>query len=126
MADDMVGPALTPEEWAAHCCDYTDAANRVAGSIALEKDPTVGNYLAISHRDLPDGIPATMVVAGERGLRAIAALALHSQPFGLAFERSDVLALEWALKYLSVPRPQCQQLKYLSERIAALLPPRGS
>ncbi len=59
---------------------------------------------------------------------AVAALALHGQPFG--FTRADVEALNnaWcAVKgYHSGSEEDARQLESLRDRIAALLPPEGA
>jgi hypothetical protein len=128
---DEIRPALTPEEWKA----LRWRANKEVGGgpetamdevgCDVQRDST--NYLDFEWSDLK---------CDPRELRhALAALALHGQPFG--FTRQDVQMLlaragdvEAEERDLSPLSPIASEVapayRNLAARIAALLPPEGS
>lgn len=99
MADE-IKPALTAEEWAQNAkTDHGDG-------IRLLSDAEV----RIGTRE---------VFAATKELHALAALALHGQPFGFTWNDVDIIDIAAACDYEGSAK-----LCALRDRIAALLPPR--
>jgi hypothetical protein len=101
-----IRPALTREEWAG-----------ATGAIDPLMEPFTELHVSIQ----PDGALAIWGaydggVQSPAARHALAALALHGQPFGFTWQ--DVDLLRDAVDYLD-PR-----IRTLADRIAALLPPR--
>ena len=121
MEDTTVRPALTPEEWEAEKRPQYWRADRPC--IRTEYDG-----LRVELDDVSTGEPelfgSVLVPAEDR--HALAALALHGQPFG--FTRKDVALLRSIAHNRGLgaaiggPQPD-EQLRDLAARIAALLPP---
>jgi len=107
MVDDMVGPALTPEEWA-------NPVNMQLGSDCWIKEP----------QSLLLSTACGCLLFDVERRHAIAALALHGQPFG--FTRDDVVALWSVIRDMDPEEPERLRLVSLSARITALLPPHGT
>jgi hypothetical protein len=117
MSED-VKPALTPEEWAGLLAMdqptvFGDAGGHVAvGKCALFWDAHSGNVLCDDY-DAPRQ-------------HALAAIALHGQPFGFTWEDATFLRiLALAGPGESLSSACCEHLDALAARIAALLPPEG-
>jgi hypothetical protein len=105
---DKVQPALTPEEW--------------AGPV-VPGEPTVSRDGECLHMHLYPQMD--LLVVGEWGVdarHALAALALHGQPFG--FTWADVLLLQGMASFLAVHGMDDSGMRDVAGRIAALLPPR--
>lgn len=119
MSDEAVTPALTAEEWG-------DSSGSWIKRDAFELE--WGNDGALDMYGPGFGFAFGPEDSGD--LHALAALALHGQPFG--FTRGDVelvrdcIGMEWDRG----TRDQCDQmerrLESLAARIAALLPPEAS
>lgn len=119
---DEVQPAMTAEEWATKRvardgypqCAIVECEVRFRGEKKFER----GKWFALFSGDGEDVLrPATA--------HAIAALALHGQPFG--FTRDDLAALRQACKYQwGLNRQEESVLYSLAARIAALLPPEDA
>ena len=95
MTDDKTKPALSAEEWAA---------------LGPARDDCNVNVRGVRWPNVSDVDPARF------SRHAIAALALHEQPFG--FTRADVEFLNTVLE-----DPFTDEAQSLIARIAALLPP---
>ena len=116
---DKIAPALTPEEWGG---DLIDVIGGFGGHVSW------GQGIVDIRSTLPP----------ERFRHALAALALHGQPFG--FTREDVGVLRedaalWATRadfygLLTVAHQACmteyRKRVSLAARIEALLPPEGA
>ena len=122
MAD--ITPALTPEEWGA-------LPEPMLDDLWVFADANGGIYggrAAITGDDVPGNIRLDSPESPRP--HAIAALALHGQPFG--FTRADLRLLEEAETKLAggvAPEdyiPFAERVGMLRERIAALLPPEPS
>ena len=104
---ESIGPALTPDEWAR------------AGSASTVVASDGGVYFG-ERKPGRMGVEALRVdVASER--HALAALALHGQPFG--FTNDDARALNDAIVYLHNHHYDASKIASIARRIAALLPP---
>lgn len=103
MADE-VKPALAAEEWA-NVCVEGECRNDALWEMTRGWDPFDPDLRTVE--DLPH--------------HALAALALHGQPFG--FTREDVAALQMAIGYDPTTGHLSEALESLAARIAALLPP---
>lgn len=124
MAEDT-GPALTPEEWASKEAEVSSWLR-----IAVLHDGLLAVSVAPDDAEATDGdsAPIHMATVGyaERP-HALAALALHGQPFGFTWEDVDALrrcadAIEGADGgYFDAGS---EDLRAVADRIAALLPPR--
>ena len=104
---DAITPALSAEEWETLCTD------RKSNDTIRLSDSTGGIVV-------DDGVEGGYVVKEDR--HALAALALHGQPFG--FTRADIAAIEDVL--VARDSHSCHDsgpLYDLAARIAALLPP---
>ena len=100
----MTEPALTPGEWERKSLNNGEAA--IAD----------GDRLWV--RELIEGIPPTQC------RHALAALALHGQPFGFTWDDVEKLQeMPDGTGYASIDDPEW--FASLIDRIAALLPPRG-
>lgn len=104
-----IKPALTPEEWASH---YSD------GNLG---EDGVEEALLYASRKIAECIDS---IGPNR--HALAALALHGQPFG--FGRYDVVMLRDAAAHFAGSRNTAAGLQHLAmtslaARIEALLPP---
>lgn len=115
MSDETVRPALTPEEWKLLSCETP------LEKVALGMDASMSTMLVVTHRTETG---ATLV--GTRELHAVAALALHGQPFGFTWKdvallrrRADREEEELAMHGAR----GTSQLRSLADRIAALLSP---
>lgn len=116
-----IKPALTPEEWAGE----QPAMNRDDVLIYHDPPPRGGGCIGITDRDPDD--PSSVVILPEHR-HALAALALHGQPFGFTWEDVDLLREEARSEY-AIPDGMGftgQELLDLADRIAALLPPRDA
>jgi hypothetical protein len=115
---DAIPPALTPEEWATppdpawphHALTSTTYALRPGLTVSLWSD---GDLLV-------EGKDDTSISVVESARHALAALALHGQPFG--FTHADVGNLRMAAELVGSTRASALLLD-LAERLAALLPP---
>lgn len=103
---DRIAPALTPEEWR---------------KLAVSR----GGFYADLSGDWQNGIPTDTLFVGSpesavavSPRHALAALALHGQPFG--FTREDVANLRWVA---CQRMPRAAALNQIADRIEALLPP---
>lgn len=115
MSEEMK-PALTPDEWERF------AADRPSLSVEKFRDLFIGRPTRnMSVRIRGDHVQ--LVEADE--CHALAALALHGQPFG--FTHEDVYLLEdearWYAERQLPDVKQAAALRSLAARIAALLPP---
>lgn len=117
---DQVKPALTPEEWGPNPTINPVfrgwASAEDSGSFALH-----GRVLRVTASDKRTGRAITLNVTDER--HALAALALHGQPFG--FTREDVGRIRNAADFYRMQgyTNQPYDLFALAARIEALLPP---
>lgn len=106
MTPRSVEPALTAEEWAELCINRRDhdtvTLSAKTGGITVE-----------------DGCEGGYIDNGDR--HALAALALHDQPFG--FSREDVQTLRDVSARLREDGFMHEDVDSLAARIAALLPP---
>lgn len=106
-------PALTPEEWAAALDRY------------LLRD---GYMIGIREADrvqLSAGLDDFNDVHGV-DRQALAAVALHEQPFGFTWEDVDALrGTAEDYEYRAITPDPFVELNDLADRIAALLPPRA-
>jgi hypothetical protein len=120
-------PALTPEQWEAE--DYRQPAAALDGWAKARPGPVAGDdateYVAkLGLRE--DASVVAMNRAHDRVVippparAALAAFALARQPFG--FSKADVELLRRAAE--KVPGEDAAPLRQLSQRIAALLPPK--
>jgi hypothetical protein len=112
-----IRPALTPEEWASREVNrkLTDS-----GGWPLSCQPIALGEDAISIGP-PEYAPSMHVPA--EYLHAIAALALHDQPFG--FRHKDVRLLREAVYNVPDGWSGNPWMDELADRIAALLPPES-
>lgn len=114
MADE-IRPALTPEEWRKRRAESRDEDYPCVSF----KVPPVEDY----GRDvLKIKTPADLVLEPP-DRHALAALALHGQPFGFTWEDVDELRENWSLGVQGVKLSR-EFADSLADRIAALLPPR--
>jgi hypothetical protein len=105
-----IKPALSHDEWGALRVfrERRDVGSwPVSGEIAV-----VGDAIRVGP---PEFAPSVLVTSDDR--HALAALALHGQPFGFTWD--DVEAIhDW------MQETSCHASSTLADRIAALLPPR--
>lgn len=105
-----ITPALTPDEWRNLSASRTDGVNAHDLSIKDYRSGLV--WLNVGEQSVR--------VDDRPSMHAIAALALHEQPFG--FSRADVEAL----RHIASDEPKlAPALVNLADRIAALLPPEA-
>jgi hypothetical protein len=106
---EKIQPALTPKEWARGATDDGTAYTTAAGEIAT-MDYALGERAIVRHP------------------HALAALALHGQPYGFTWEDVDALRLTLSLAAMGSSDGEdadaCGRASSLADRIAALLPPR--
>ena len=130
---DEIAPALTPEEWETK--DYRQSP-RVLDAWAKQKpehrpEDDATEYVAklgLSY----DGCVIAMNRAHDQVLvppparAALAAFALHEQPFG--FTREDVAAVRRATEAARAGAPEldAELLRGLADRMEALLPPEAA
>lgn len=100
-ADLSIKPALTPDEWAGRAIQSGRGRARIADGGALEAE----GELDASRR------------------HALAALALHGQPFGFTWKDVDLIRSTVLADDFHSP-DDWFVLQRLADRIAALLPPR--
>jgi hypothetical protein len=116
----MIRPALTPEQWAAK---RYNAAPGFGTDVEIQPMPEgVGVRLSVGN-----GCYDYSVHVAD-GRHAIAALALHDQPFG--FTREDEAVLRFYARHIA-ENPNfsihaCEQIHKVADKIAALLPPEGA
>lgn len=123
-----VTPALTPKEWAAKEAEVSSWLR-----IAVLQDGLLAVSVAPDDAHANDGesSPIHMATVGyaERP-HALAALALHGQPFGFTWEDVDELRSGAELDEDNasghLAGPFTSPLRAIADRIAALLPPRGA
>lgn len=116
MSED-VRPALTPDEWRAGKA-YRDRDENYALKIGH------GFAVEVEFSDDEEFQYAEVGIGGDAG-HALAALALHNQPYGFTWEDVDMLrAMPDGTGYASVDDPE--RFASVIDRIAALLPPRES
>ena len=114
---DSITPALTPEEWED---EHVEAA---AWGADVWLDPNGGFHIT--------GANDLDLTFADRKRHALAALALHGQPFGFTWEDVDALRYMaereiYADKYgeQGANAEYGHELNRIAGRIAALLPPR--
>lgn len=115
-----IKPALTPEEWASR--DRQDVCIDHAGRIAISSEVWMDNSDGDAYR-----VSVTATIDDVEGRHAIAAFALHGQPFGFTWEdvrRLRELDGHWESRD-GGPLAPATWPGALADRIAALLPPRG-
>ena len=133
----MIEPAMTPEEWAAALNPGGDV-DMVRGDLRLWRHDEGEPF------PVEVGIRSVDIMNGERvagishvlgkDLHALAALALHGQPFGFTWEDVDALrydaeqarrlAVLHAGRWYGDMHELEVRLSSIADRIAALLPPR--
>lgn len=118
-----IKPALTPEEWAKEEVQrFTRAAGRF--DAGLTSDGRL--ELAVGWEETGDDAYRVYHPIDDR--HALAALALHGQPFGFDWEDVDALRnASAAVSSYAIDDDQWSssgRLDRLADRIAALLPPR--
>lgn len=117
---DPIAPALTPEEWESTGFQQGDNAD-------VELDVRNGMLFVEARRVAADGTDEYCPAVFRARRHALAALALHGQPFG--FTREDIELLRAAVileRWEAVPdADEMEKLRALAARIAALLPPEG-
>jgi hypothetical protein len=100
--EDDIKPALTPEEWAENLNYWQEPGNprRMHSEFGDEPDPEWEH--------------------------ALAALALHGQPFGFTHDMADALrrAIGRRVEWMQPIDDDTLLLQAIADRIAALLPPR--
>ena len=115
---DEIKPALTPEEWAVR---KRPQYYQEQPCIRLSSD---GKELRLSEDVVRDGEVVDespwLVVDDAASRHALAALALHGQPFG--FTREDVKALNGLIAYLHIHHFDVADIASITARVAALLP----
>lgn len=125
-----VGPALTRWEWANLACYRGETLRLDGGDLVLGSE----GYAYVEGQ-------GEILVNDERRLEAqdraaVAALALHGQPFGFDWNDVDLLremakSADWAAEYANDGSGSAEAaavaspLESLADRIAALLPPRA-
>jgi hypothetical protein len=128
MSDAPIPPALTPEEWAGVREDFANewaAGHRLRHQLLPDCAVEFWEYTR-SGRGSPH---VSMVLVDEENhvsvdrRHALAALALHGQPFG--FTREDVVACDLAahLTRDTAEAEPARTLLVLAAKIRALLPP---
>lgn len=123
MADE-IRPALTVEEWRRHWFERQGSVNRT--QVHFGGDRAGDGFFALT----PDGPTGSAVVVNSASLHAVAAVALHGQPFGFTHADVDLLlnaavAIEARMdKWNLIETEKPPRLRELADRIAALLPPR--
>lgn len=118
-----ITPALSPEEWKLswrriQCFDSWD--NEESNLSGVGEIYAGGGELLVTGHEYH--FRANFSAAKDR--HALAALALHGQPFG--FSHEDVETLERALGYDPTTGDLSVALESLRDRIAALLPPEAT
>lgn len=108
------GPALTPEEWAG-----PQPHIRRLDLLIFEDPAPEGGDCVICEDHGPDAESGRAVILPE-DRHALAALALHGQPFGFTWGHVDALREVIA----DATGANLGPLHDLADRIAALLPPR--
>jgi hypothetical protein len=108
-----VKPALTPEEWSAKEY-YRENSDQVK---------LCGKYLSVNNDE-----SETCSLHDSEARHALAALALHEQPFGFTWD--DLMVLYEAVRAAERAAPYgnelADQLRPIRDKIAALLPPRDT
>lgn len=117
----MIQPALTPNEWErqylivqAETYGEDDMPSYGQGAAEIHAGP---DYLYITEHQYP----RYAVIDTPQQRHALAALALHMQPFG--FTPRDVQELQMVAEYVSRRFAPSLGILSIAERIAALLPP---
>ena len=126
---DTVQPALTADEWESLGARFSRHHNPLERWLRVIRlgwhDDDKGVALDLEHdvttRTGWDRVVTRVQVETADERHALAALALHGQPFG--FTRADVDALRNLCADL---HPYCQPFHSLADRIAALLPPEST
>lgn len=107
MSDTPITPALTPEEWRTQLFVGH-------GGFQAYRDEDNGRELMVNGEWVDDA-----------GARALAAIALHGQPFGFTHEDADALiddAREWDDRS-DIFAGRSAELRRIAAKIRALLPP---
>jgi hypothetical protein len=128
LSDETIPPALTPDEWASKRIEWE--RGRYYAAIWNNPRPSVAGQLTVFIADGRGG--GSGVIIGNR--HALAALALHGQPFGFTWDdvRTIWACEEWDRQRAESGRPYDwndegrRRLRALADRIAALLPPEVS
>lgn len=117
-AKKKVTPALTPEEWATKTRNGSDPAYFPVRTIKLaEYSDAEGVWNSLTLKG-----QGGAVLVNHPDLHALAALALHGQPFG--FTREDVSDLLW-IRGTHPDIDLGERMTSLANRIEALLPPEA-
>jgi hypothetical protein len=110
---DEIKPALTPEEWAG---PYPIERHDWTAQVKRRGDGTHRLYLEVEWSPIDE----------RASLHALAALALHGQPFGFTWEMHDALYRQAQHRMGDTMQDTQDRARLLGvcRRIAALLPPR--
>lgn len=139
MSDATVRPALTPESWrgvigGVYPSDVDIAIGLVWASLSSNERDLTGDVEVMEEQFgerrpmlvIHWNLASDRIAIGDR--HALAALALHGQPFGFTQEDVDLLTrsaeyYDWLVKqkYLD----DAEKFRSLAARIAALLPPEA-
>lgn len=122
---EKIEPAMAPEQWAEMRYEEHGHGRQEPTFVAWVGDDFTGTGYFATHTDAPE----SQARPTQAGRHALAALALHGQPFG--FTREDEALVremegsEWDRLPPEMYREYAQRIRSLATRIAALLPPES-